>query len=62
MSLLGMVWEWWPIFELQVGQTYRMHIASIDWQHGFSLQPKLERGGAARLLHGGVMADRPVSI
>ena len=37
--LVGRLWEWWPIFELQVGQTYRMHLASMDWQHGFSLQP-----------------------
>ena len=37
--LVGRLWEWWPIFELQVGQSYRMHVASLDWQHGFSLQP-----------------------
>ena len=37
--MIGRLWEWWPIFELQVGQTYRLHVASIDWQHGFSLQP-----------------------
>ena len=37
--LVGRLWEWWPIFELQVGQSYRMHVASVDWQHGFSLQP-----------------------
>ncbi len=28
-----------PILELEKGQTYRLHIASMDWQHGFSLQP-----------------------
>ena len=37
--LVGRLWEWWPIFELQVGQSYRLHLASVDWQHGFSLQP-----------------------
>lgn len=37
--LVGRLWEWWPIFELQVNQSYRLHVASIDWQHGFSLQP-----------------------
>lgn len=37
--LVGRLWEWWPVFELQVNQTYRLHVASMDWQHGFSLQP-----------------------
>lgn len=37
--ILGRLWQWWPILELEQGQTYRFHISSIDWQHGFSLQP-----------------------
>jgi cytochrome c oxidase subunit 2 len=37
--MLGRLWQWWPILELQKGQTYRLHLASLDWQHGFSLQP-----------------------
>ena len=37
--LLGRLWQWFPILELQAGQTYRLHISSTDWQHGFSLQP-----------------------
>jgi cytochrome c oxidase subunit 2 len=37
--LLGRLWQWWPILELEKGQSYRVHISSIDWQHGFSLQP-----------------------
>jgi cytochrome c oxidase subunit 2 len=37
--MLGRLWEWWPILELKKGQTYRLHIGSLDWQHGFSLQP-----------------------
>jgi cytochrome c oxidase subunit 2 len=37
--LLGRLWQWWPILELEEGQSYRFHISSIDWQHGFSLQP-----------------------
>ena len=37
--LLGRLWQWFPILELQEGQTYRLHISSTDWQHGFSLQP-----------------------
>jgi len=37
--MLGRLWEWWPIYELKVGQSYRLHLSSMDWQHGFSLQP-----------------------
>ena len=32
-------WQWWPILELEKGVSYRIHLSSIDWQHGFSLQP-----------------------
>ena len=27
------------MLELEKGQTYRLHLSSLDWQHGFSLQP-----------------------
>ena len=37
--MVGRLWDWWPILELQKGETYRLHLSSIDWQHGFSLQP-----------------------
>ena len=37
--LIGRLWQWWPLLELEKGQTYRLHIASMDWQHGFSVQP-----------------------
>ena len=37
--MLARLWEWWPILELKKGQTYRLHLSSLDWQHGFSLQP-----------------------
>ena len=37
--MLSRLWEYWPILELQKGQTYRLHLSSMDWQHGFSLQP-----------------------
>jgi len=33
------LWEWWPVLELEQGQQYRLHLSSLDWQHGFSLQP-----------------------
>ena len=37
--LLARLWQWWPILELEKDQTYRLHLSSTDWQHGFSLQP-----------------------
>ena len=37
--MLARLWEWWPVLELQKGQSYRLHLSSLDWQHGFSLQP-----------------------
>ena len=37
--MLSRLWEFWPILELKKGQTYRLHLSSLDWQHGFSLQP-----------------------
>jgi cytochrome c oxidase subunit 2 len=37
--LIARLWEWWPILELEKGESYRLHLSSMDWQHGFSLQP-----------------------
>ena len=37
--MLGRLWQWWPLLELEKGKTYRLHLSSMDWQHGFSLQP-----------------------
>ncbi|MBI4968021.1 MAG: cytochrome C oxidase subunit II [Rhodospirillales bacterium] len=37
--LLARLWEWYPILELENGKSYRLHLSSLDWQHGFSLQP-----------------------
>lgn len=37
--MLGRLWQWWPILELEQGKSYRLHLSSLDWQHGFSLQP-----------------------
>jgi cytochrome c oxidase subunit 2 len=37
--ILGRLWQWWPILELEKGRSYRFHISSLDLQHGFSLQP-----------------------
>lgn len=37
--LVASMWQWYPIIELEKGQSYRVHLSSVDWQHGFSLQP-----------------------
>ncbi len=37
--ILARQWQWYPILKLKKGETYRLHIGSIDVQHGFSLQP-----------------------
>lgn len=37
--LLARMWQWYPVLKLRKGQTYRVHISSMDLQHGFSLQP-----------------------
>jgi cytochrome c oxidase subunit II len=38
--LIARLWQWWPILELEKGKTYRLHLTSMDYQHGFSLQPE----------------------
>jgi cytochrome c oxidase subunit 2 len=37
--MLARTWEWWPILELEKDKEYRLHLSSLDWLHGFSLQP-----------------------
>ena len=37
--MLGRLWQWYPILELEKNQSYRLHLSSMDWNHGFSLQP-----------------------
>jgi cytochrome c oxidase subunit 2 len=37
--LIARLWAWWPILELEKGQSYRLHLSAMDYQHGFSLQP-----------------------
>lgn len=37
--LIARLWQWWPILELENGKSYRLHLSSMDYQHGFSLQP-----------------------
>lgn len=37
--LRASAWQWYPILQLEQGETYRLHLSSIDFVHGFSLQP-----------------------
>jgi cytochrome c oxidase subunit 2 len=37
--MLARLWQWYPILELEKDKSYRLHLTSMDWQHGFSLQP-----------------------
>ena len=37
--LIARLWAWWPILELENGQSYRLHLSAMDYKHGFSLQP-----------------------
>jgi len=37
--LLARLWQWWPILELEKGVSYKIHLSTLDWMHGFSLQP-----------------------
>lgn len=37
--LRASMWQWYPIVELEKGKEYRIHLSSMDIQHGFSLQP-----------------------
>lgn len=37
--MLGRMWAWYPIVKFRKGETYRLHLSSMDLQHGFSLQP-----------------------
>lgn len=38
--LIARLWQWWPILELEKDKSYRIHLMSMDWLHGFSLQPE----------------------
>jgi cytochrome c oxidase subunit 2 len=38
--LIARLWSWWPMLELESGKTYRVHLMSMDYLHGFSLQPE----------------------
>lgn len=35
--MLARRWQFYPVLELQAGETYRLHVASVDVVHGFHL-------------------------
>lgn len=37
--LIARIWNWSPILKLKKGETYRLHLSSLDLQHGFSVYP-----------------------
>jgi cytochrome c oxidase subunit 2 len=37
--LTGMTYQWYPILQLTAGNRYRLHMSSLDMNHGFSLFP-----------------------
>jgi cytochrome c oxidase subunit 2 len=37
--LTAMTFQWYPILQLVRGNRYRLHISSLDFNHGFSLYP-----------------------
>ena len=37
--LVGKMWQWTPILRLREGSTYRVHLSSLDVNHGFNLYP-----------------------
>ena len=37
--LMARMWNFYPVLQLKKGQVYRLHLSSMDLQHGFSLQP-----------------------
>lgn len=37
--LMAQAFSWYPVLRLKRGETYRLHVASVDLPHGFSLYP-----------------------
>lgn len=37
--LLARMWAWYPVLQLQAGETYRLHVSSVDLSHGLSILP-----------------------
>lgn len=37
--LAARTWNFYPVLRLRVGETYRLHVSSPDYNHGLSIQP-----------------------
>ncbi|MFQ5537938.1 MAG: cytochrome C oxidase subunit II [Gemmatimonadota bacterium] len=37
--LMGQMWQWSPVLQLQEGAQYTLHLSSLDVNHGFNLFP-----------------------
>lgn len=37
--LIGQMWQWRPVLQLQEGAEYTLHLSSLDVNHGFNLYP-----------------------
>ena len=37
--LIGIMWQWRPILQLEQGAEYTLHLSSLDVNHGFNLYP-----------------------
>jgi len=37
--MVAQMWRFWPILKLKKDQTYRVHLSSLDLNHGLSIQP-----------------------
>ncbi len=37
--LMGRMWQWYPVIQLEQGKDYTLHLSSVDLNHGFNLQP-----------------------
>ncbi len=37
--LMGQMWQWTPVLQLEEGAQYTLHLSSVDVNHGFNLYP-----------------------
>jgi len=46
--MLARLWEWYPVLELEKDKSYRLHLSSVDWQHGWAASSRRVSPGAIR--------------
>lgn len=37
--LMGMMWRWTPVLRLEKGREYKLHVSSVDINHGINIHP-----------------------